>query len=272
MDDVVVGALCEGAIDVAERLQTFLCHTCRECHRMTFSDAYIERALGHLFHHDVHRTTCRHSGSDTHDARVLFGQPEQSVSEDVLVSRWLVLVVAHDALSRLRVEFSWCMPHSGTFLGGLISFSLLGVQMQQFWAFHVLQLLQHAHQLHHVVPVVRAYITDVHALEDVLLVGECRLQRVVQSDDSLAPVVVHHTALLEPLRRLETQSVVGLVGIKAEQIFFHSSHSVVDGHVVVVEHDKQVIGCRRRIVESLECQAATHGSIADDGHHLRRVV
>ena len=43
---------------------------------------------------------------------------------------------------------------------------------------------------------------------------------------------------------------------------------MIDAHVVVVEDDEKVVRSRRNIVQSLERQSTTHGTIADDGYNL----
>ena len=43
---------------------------------------------------------------------------------------------------------------------------------------------------------------------------------------------------------------------------------MVDGHIVVVENDEQVVGVGRGIIQSLEGQSARDGGVADDGNHF----
>ena len=73
MDDVVVGALGKGAIDIAERQESFLGHSAREGNGMSLGNAHIEGALGHLLHHDIHRTASRHGWGNTYNLRILTG-------------------------------------------------------------------------------------------------------------------------------------------------------------------------------------------------------
>ena len=53
VDDVVVGALQERGVDIAEGDQPILGHASREGHGMSLSDAHIEASAWHLLHHDV---------------------------------------------------------------------------------------------------------------------------------------------------------------------------------------------------------------------------
>ena len=140
--------------------------------------------------------------------------------------------------------------------------------MQQFGAFHVLQLSQDAHDFSHVVSIKRSEVPDVHAFEDVLLVADGRLDGVVEPQDTFLSVLTKVAAMMEPLRSLEPQLVVSGIRIEGQEIFFHATHCVVDAHVVVVEDDEKVVRSRRNVVQSLECQSTTHGTIADNGYNL----
>ena len=117
---------------------------------------------------------------------------EQGLTEDILKLGRLVLRVALDNLSCLWVELAWRMPDGLIVFGRGIAVSFLRVQMQQLGAFHVLQLSQDAHQLLHVVSVERSEVAYVHALEDVLLLGNGTLDGIGQSDESLASVFLQH--------------------------------------------------------------------------------
>ncbi len=46
------------------------------------------------------------------------------------------------------------------------------------------------------------------------------------------------------------------------QIVFHSAHTSIDAHSVVVENDEHVVWCRRNVVESFKSESATHCSVA----------
>ena len=48
----------------------------------------------------------------------------------------------------------------------------------------------------------------------------------------------------------------------------HAPNAAVDGHVVVIQYDEQVVGCGRSIVQSFESQSAAHAPVANHGHHV----
>ena len=137
---------------------------------------------------------------------------------------------------------------------------------------HIFQLTKDAHHLAHIVAIKGSEVANVHALEDVLLMTDGRLQRVIQSDKALSAVVVQVSALAQPLRRLEAQLVIGGIGIEVKQIFLHSAHSSINAHIVVVEDDEQVVGRRRHVINALKGQATTHSAIANDGYHMAVVI
>ena len=74
MDDIIVGSLCKCAIDITERYQSVLCHTCRERHGMTLSNTHIKHSVRQLPHGNVHRTTRRHGWRDANYLFILTGQ------------------------------------------------------------------------------------------------------------------------------------------------------------------------------------------------------
>ena len=235
---------------------------------MTFGDADVESALGHLPHHNVHRTAGGHGGRHADNLRILSGQFQKGMAEHVLIFLGFVRVVVHEAFTRVGIELAWGVPDGHVLLRWGIAVTFLGVQVQQFRPLHVLDLFEDAHQFLHVMSVEGTEVTDVHTLEDVLLVRDGTLQSVRQTDETLAPFVAEHALAVHPARGLETQGVVGFIGAQIQQILFHTTHRAVYRHVVVVEDDQQVVGTRRRVVQTFEGQSAAHGSVADNGHHM----
>ena len=176
--------------------------------------------------------------------------------------------MGHEPLARGGVEFSGGVPHGCALLGGFVALAFGGVQMQQLGAFHIFELAQQAHDFGHVVPVERSEIAYVHALENVLLMTDGRFDGVVEPQNALAPVIVEIASCAEPLRGFKAQTIVCCGGIEVEQVFFHASHGAIDAHIVIVEHDEQIVRRRRDVIQPLEGQTAAHRSVADDGHHM----
>ena len=67
------------------------------------------------------------------------------------------------------------------------------MQMQQAWTLHVLYASQGPYQFYHIMSILGAEITYIHTLEDVLLVVQQRFQRVVETYNLLAALVVKQT-------------------------------------------------------------------------------
>ena len=190
------------------------------------------------------------------------------MTKHILVFLRFVGIVVHQSLARVRIELAWGVPGGHVFLCRGVAVTLLSVQVQQFRTSHVLNLSEDAHEFLDVMPVEGSEVSDVHSLEDVLLVRDGTLQGVRQADNAVFPVVIEHALAVHPSRGLEAQGVVGLVGAQIQQVLLHATHAAVDRHVIVVEDDQQVVGRRRHVVQTLEGQSAAHGSVADDSHHM----
>ena len=115
------------------------------------------------------------------------------------------------------------------------------MQVEQLRAFHVSELLQDSYHLLYIMTVEWSEVSDVHSLEDILLMAQYRLEGIVQTDDAVLAVVIENTLGVEPLRSLEANLVVGLVGVELEEILLHTTHGTVDAHIIVVEDDEHVV-------------------------------
>ena len=116
------------------------------------------------------------------------------------------------------------------------------MQVQNLGSLHVFDVLQHTCQILNIVPVYGAEVADVHSFEDVLLLGGYRLQAVAKSDEGLAAFFVQNPHFEQKARCLEPQLVIAVGSSQVEQILLHASHAAVDGHIVVVQDDKQIVG------------------------------
>ena len=208
---------------------------------MSLGDTHIKGAARHRLHHDVHGASCRHGWCHTYYLRVLLGKLQEGFAKYILVFRRFVAGVSYETFARFRIEFTWCMPDGSTLLGWFVTLSLGGMQMQQLRTFHFLELLQQSYHLLDIMTVERTEVSDIHSLENVLLMAQCRFQRIVQADDALLAVVVEIALGVEPLRCLEAELVVGFVGVEVQEILLHASHGSVDAHIIVVQDDEHVV-------------------------------
>ena len=149
------------------------------------------------------------------------------MSKYILELWWLIAVVLHKTLSCFGVELSGCVPHRCALLGRFVSLAFRGVQVQQFWPFHIFKLVQHPYHFLDIVPVEWAEVAYVHTLEEVLLLGKSRLDGVVQANNALASLVVQYAFGVQPLRCLETKPVVSFVCIEVEQVLLHTANGSV---------------------------------------------
>ena len=172
------------------------------------------------------------------------------------------------AFTCLGIVSARCMEDNGVLLGSLESFPLDGVNMQQLGPLHILDLTQGGHQLYYVMAVAGSEIADVHTIEDVLLVGQQGLQRVVEPDNLLTAALVQDAPFEEMLRCPEPQIVIELAGVHLVQILLHAAHTMVNAHIIVIQDNQQVIIRTGNIVQSLVGQSSAHTSVSDHGHHL----
>ena len=151
---------------------------------MSFGNAYVEGAVGHGIHQHVHRTSCRHGRRNAHNARILLGQFEQSLTEHILKLRRLrFFVLFDDALSAFDAEFSGSMPHGGLFFSRCKALAFYRMQVQEFGTVHIFDFAQNAYQFDDIVSVRRSEIADVHAFENILLIGQQRFHRIVEAQN-----------------------------------------------------------------------------------------
>ena len=242
VDDIIIGTLCKRTVDITEGLQSVFRHSSGEGDSMSLGDTYVEGAVGHGFHHDIHRTAGRHRWGHSHDVRVLFRQFEEGLTEYFLIFRGDITGVADDTLAGLRIKLTWRMPDGSRLLRRLVALAFHGVQVQQLRSFHILQLSEDTYQFLDIMSVEGSEIADIHSFEDILLVTDGRFHRIGQSDDAVLAVLSQQSFAVQPACRLETQPVVGLVRVEMQQVVLHTSHGTVDRHIVVIEDDEQVVG------------------------------
>ena len=101
---------------------------------------------------------------------------------------------------------------------------------------------------------------------------EERLHAVGEAYQRTAHPIADQAMSLQRIVGLVAQQVVALAGGDARQVMVECTHVLVDGHLVVVEQDEQVVGVRRSIVQAFEGHASADRGIADHGHHLPLVA
>ena len=267
VDDGVIAALQEGAVDGAVRVHAVLGQTTGKRHRVALADAHVKRARGHGLKHHRHRRATGHGSGDADNFVIFLSQLDKCLAEHVLVLDGTALA-ALGAFTGLLVKFAGGVPCGGVGLGSSKAFSLDGAHVHQFGAGHVLDFPEDFDQALHVVPVVQAEVADVQALEDVLLTREQRLQRVAEAHDQSPAVIVDDVVTAQELIGLVAQLVVAVRRVQVAHVATQRTHVGINRHVIVVEHDNQVIRIGRGIVDALKGQSAADAGVTDDGNHL----
>ena len=163
------------------------------------------------------------------------------------------------------------MPNGLVVLRRRIALAFLGDDMQHFGTTVVLDLAQNTHEPDHVMSVRRTEITDVETREDIArLLAESGFETVVAAQDGTSLALIYQMQLGCQLVQTPTQTVVSGAGRQIHQVLRETAFERVDRHMVVIEHDEQVVLVHRGVVQSLECQTARHRSIAYDCHDVAR--
>ena len=79
-------------------------------------------------------------------------------------------------------------------------------------------------------------------------------------------LLVHNSNFPQQLIQLVSQAVISLACGYVQQILAHAALGWVYRHVVVVQHDNQVVVGAGGVVQSLERQSAAHRSVAYQAH------
>ena len=85
--------------------------------------------------------------------------------------------------------------------------------MEELRPLHVFDFRKDAHEFFHVVAVGWAEVTDVHALKDVVLIGEQRFEGVVETQDAPATLIAEHTPRREAVGDAKAQFVIASTGV-----------------------------------------------------------
>ena len=160
------------------------------------------------------------------------------------------------------------MPFPRLTFGRVKAFSLDCAQVQQARALHVADVAQHPHYFYDIVAVERPEIADIKSFEYVLLPHEQRLETVVEAQYGAALPVAHEPEPTQYAVHAVAQAVVCLGGGEVGEVGVERTHVAVDAHVVVVEHDEQIVWRDRSIIDAFESEASADRGIADDCHDI----
>ena len=258
VNDLIIGALQEGAVDAYNRTESFRRQTRGEGDGMCFRNADIKEAVRILFLELAQRCPTRHRGGNRTDARIFGREFDHGIGEDILILRWLL-----DARS--------CRGADGVaFLDivdcRIVAFALLRMHMHHNRIVQLFRMLQRLNECRDIVTIYRTGIGEAEFLEEGLMVDEL-LHRIL---DALTEL--HQIATLRQLLDEVGQIVFGavVVGIGAETIEMSADSANVrrDAHLVVVQYHDQWCIDIAGVVQCLIGHAAGEGTIADDSDRV----
>jgi len=226
-----------------------------------FADAHVEEAFRELVAHRLQHVALAHGGRDHHDARVLAHPGEDGVAGDVGIAGG-----ASPCQRNGRPVFP------GKRGGGVVGDRVLdgGLEPVPFFGHHVqedraLEVADHRQvllQLAEVVPVDRADVAEPEILEE-HPAQHARLDAVLDLVQEPLHGITHHRHPLEHLLHFGLQAGVG--GGHSEPIegLGQPAHARADRHLVVVQHDGDVLLQPAGVVHRLEHDPGGECPVAD---------
>ena len=267
--DLVIGTLQKGRIDRGERLIAFGGETSSKGHGMLLGDAHIETPLGESLGKAIEPGAGRHRRSDGDDLFVVTRFRNQRVGEDLGVARRRAGGL-HLLRAGHHVELADAVEFVGRHFGGSVAFALLGDHMDQDRPVpHTAHIAQHGQQMIEVVAVDRADIIEAELLEQGAAGPEASGE-FLGARSTLLPILGE-----QPLGSALEEAAEAAIGPARNQlgeIGAHGADRRGDRHVVVVENDDEARIHRAGIVHRLIGHARAHGTVADYGNHVIRLV
>ena len=199
VDQLVVSALQEGAVDRADRTETFTGHARGHRHRVLFSDADVEILLGTRLLEHVQTGTGGHSRRNTHHPGVLFAELDQSLAKHLAVTGGLRLARGV-GLAGGQIEGALGVIAHLVFLGEGIALALGRGHMDQNRALMGVGLLEDLDQPADVMAIDRPHIGEAQLFKDRTQLGNGKplhaLFEVLELGRELA---VHERQMLDRL-------------------------------------------------------------------------
>ena len=173
MNNLVVGPLHKGGVDIAEGYHSRSCKPGRKSDCMLLCNSYIISAVGHLIHHGLQGRPCGHGRSDADNFLIGAGQFKDGFTKYILVKRSLGSIRHFlNNLPGINIELTGSMEFCLVLLGSGKTFSLLGNHMQEFGSWDIFHILQDFSQVMHIMPVHRTKITEIEGLKHVALLQQ----------------------------------------------------------------------------------------------------
>ena len=263
VDYLVVGALQEGGVDAHQRAHALAGEAGREGDGVLLADADIEEAVGIGLLEEHCARAVRHGRRDGDDAGILFAQGNAGLAEYAGEARGRALAGQEHA--RLGIEVAHAVVVGGVLFRGREALALLGVHVEQHRpVLHGGGHGQVVAQSGNVVAVHRADVGEAEGLEK-------HARREEGLEAPLAALGVGGEVVADARNGAQEGEHVlaGLAepapGEVPREEAGKGAHVGGNGHLVVVEHDDELLAQVAGQVEALEGFARSQGAVADDG-------
>ncbi len=269
LEDLVVGSLEEGAVDIDDRPHARAGQSGREGHGMGLADTDVKKPLGELVADRFELVALAHGRRDHRDAMVVVHAVEQRVPHDLGVE------LAHLLLERQRAvgldERSRGVEGGGIFRGRLESMALFGHDVQHDGQIEVAGHPQVFLQLRDIVAVDRPDVAETEPLEE-HAAEQARLDGILDLGKKPFGRIADHRHLVENALDVTLECGVERGHSEPVEIVAHRPDARTNRHFVVVEHDGQLFVEPAGVVHRLEDDARGKSPVADDGHDVVRFV
>ena len=158
------------------------------------------------------------------------------------------------------------MERRGVLGGGRKAVPLLRHHVQQHRSLQTADHVQILLQLADVVSVDRSDVAEAEVLEEHPS-DQPGLDGVLHLREEPLDRIADHGHAVEHFLHFGLQAGVELGHPQAVERLGHAAHSRTDRHLVVVEHDDEILFQPTGVVHGLEDHAATESAVADHGHH-----
>ena len=273
VDQLVVGALQEGAVDGAHGAEPFTGHAGGHGDGVLLGDAHIEVLVGAGLLQQVEAGAGGHGGGDAHHPGILLADLHQRLAKHLAVAGGFGFA-GGVGLAGGQVEGALGVVTHLVGFGVGVTLALGGGHVHQHGPLVLVGLLEHLHHAGDVVAVHGPHVGEAQllkhgpqlghrqALHALLEVLELRGQLPVQEGEVLDGLL---GVVLQELQRLAVPHAVEVGG--------EGPHRRADRHVVVVQHHQQAgFGQVAGVVDRLQGHATGERPVADHRHTFERLA
>ncbi len=257
MNDHVIRALHERAVDGEEGLHAADGESAGEEGGVFFGDADVEEAIGMAFGEANKAGAGRHGRSDGGDFCVVVGEVGEALAEKLGISR----CGRGDGLAGILVKFSEAVELVGFFESGGVAFALLSKNVEDDRLVLGLEKLERAREESDIVAVDGAVVANAEVFKD-----DAGGEKIFQAD--LGFVSQFPGAFsgdpLDELGGFFVKARVGRVGDDAIEVFRDGSDVFRNRPLVVVQDNDEALCGGRDIVERFKTHTTREGGISGD--------